>query len=109
MAKGDLLPFDKRLIKKKKKEPKGPTRKQERKAERIRQYEEHDSDIYRQVQERAYDWVHGCAICEYCHERPAEQMHHQIHRSLGGETSLDNVVYICLQCHNEKGHNLSWA
>ncbi len=63
-----------------------------------------DRQTYRAVTERART-PEGYLVCEGCGRSLVdgkEQRHHCIHRSQGGETTLDNILVLCLQCHRAK-------
>lgn len=95
----DDLPFSKKKqLRHKKKER--PDHKSERHQQRIDQFESTDKLIYEQVKERSYDWTNGYYRCELCQQRPAEQMHHVQGGAHGRRTTIENVLYICLQCHH---------
>lgn len=38
-------------------------------------------------------------VCEYCRERPAEEMHHRISRGVGGKWHPANIIHLCPLCH----------
>lgn len=38
-------------------------------------------------------------VCEYCRERPADEMHHRISRGVGGKWHPANIIHLCWLCH----------
>lgn len=40
-----------------------------------------------------------CEGCGHSIVDGKEQRHHCIHRSQGGQTTLDNILVLCLRCH----------
>lgn len=39
-------------------------------------------------------------VCEYCHMAEATQIHHRKYRSRGGKHRAQNLIHLCLRCHN---------
>lgn len=39
-------------------------------------------------------------VCEFCGQAPAEQMHHRLHRSHGGDEAVWNLLHLCHKCHH---------
>jgi len=76
---------------------KGPTA--TRRASKRRRQLIADRDVYRAVDTRD---GHCCQVCGiYCGN--SIHRHHIVFRSLGGETSLDNVISLCVK-HHEAAH-----
>lgn len=57
--------------------------------------------------------VRSDGICEACGHAAAIQMHHRKYRSRGGDTTTENVLHVCLNCHRaaetEQGHVDGWS
>lgn len=51
----------------------------------------------------AADRSHG--QCEACGLHRAVQMHHRLHRSHGGDERVENLLHLCLACHNAAHHD----
>ena len=57
------------------------------------------------VRRQIFDRCKGfCEICASPVIESSGHMHEQVHRGQGGEISLDNSVFICVQCH-KRAHN----
>lgn len=46
-------------------------------------------------------------VCEYCQQRPADQMHHRISRGAGGGWYPSNILHLCQLCHNRAGYTVA--
>jgi hypothetical protein len=64
------------------------------------QYAEYlQSYAWKILRARAIDRAHG--ICEFCHKRIARNVHHVQYPKNGyASDSLENVVAVCVECHN---------
>ena len=58
-----------------------------------------DDVLFRKNKILAYERSGG--MCELCHCRPAQEVHHIVYRSHLGTSILSNLACLCLQCHNE--------
>ena len=53
-----------------------------------------------ELQRQLPDLYARCSgICEVCNKAPVDQAHHKRRRSQGGGNSLDNLLAVCLGCH----------
>jgi 5-methylcytosine-specific restriction endonuclease McrA len=48
---------------------------------------------YSRVAERSF------GLCEGCGKVQATQMHHRLYRSQGGDERPENLLHLCLECH----------
>jgi len=63
------------------------------------------------VRRQIFDRCRGeCEICASPVTESSGHMHEQKHRGKGGEISLDNSIFICVQCHKRahKDRNPRW-
>ncbi len=42
-------------------------------------------------------------LCEICYLAEAIHMHHRKNRSQGGTWTAENIMHVCLECHNRVG------
>lgn len=39
--------------------------------------------------------------CDLCEVRPGTQLHHKISRAQGGDDSRENLLWVCVYCHQD--------
>lgn len=66
--------------------------------EQVRQWPK--SEAVKNIRDQVFDRCKG--ECEHCGKRVTKltgELHEMIHKSLGGEVSLDNCRFLCHGCH----------